>query len=82
MRRTGQQQAAARLSVALKQSEQAQRNLRTVELWATKRNDRHLAAGTLYLADRMAQLTGDLRSLITIVRARTESTTPHFMGER
>jgi hypothetical protein len=50
-------QPLKQLSVALRQSERAHRNLRHVHVWAGNRNHVHLEQGTLDLVHRLAQLS-------------------------
>lgn len=61
--------AAEKLSLALKQSENAQRNLQFVQVWARRNCQEYLEQGALDLVHRMAQLTNDLATLVRIVRA-------------
>lgn len=65
-------QYVEKLCVALRQSEQAHRNLRLVQGLAGKRKHLHLEQGTLDLAHRMAQLTSDLRTLIGVVHSQVQ----------
>lgn len=68
MRNTSQA-AAQRLSLALKQCENAQRNLQFVQVWAGRNGREHLEQGAVDLVHRMAQFTNDLATLIHSVRA-------------
>jgi hypothetical protein len=61
--------ASEKLSLALKHSENAQRNLQFVQLWARRNRQEYLEEGALDLVHRMAQLTNDLATLIRSVRA-------------
>ena len=61
--------AGDRLALALKQTEQAQRNLIQVQAWAERYSHQHLGQGTLDLVHRLSQLTADLRSLVAVVYA-------------
>lgn len=65
-------QPVKQLSVALRQSEHAQRNLRLIQVWAGNRNHLHLEQGTLDLVRRMARLTADLRTLINVVHTQVQ----------
>ncbi len=66
--------AADKLSLALKQSEQAHRNLRLLRLWAQRNDLLHLDQGAQDLAHRMDQLAADIRSLVVVLRAQAEIT--------
>ena len=59
--------AVEKLSLALKQSENAKRNLQFVQVWARRNNQAYLEQGALDLVHRMAQLTNDLGTLILSV---------------
>jgi hypothetical protein len=59
-----------KLSTALKQSEQAHRNLRLVQQWARKYHHPHLEQGISDLIHRMGHLKADLRTLIEVVRSQ------------
>ena len=61
---------ADKLALALKQMEQARRNLRRVQIWADKHNQIHLGQGTLDLIQGVVKLSADLQSLVCVVRAR------------
>jgi hypothetical protein len=69
-------QAAKKLSLALKQSENAQRNLQFVQVWAGRNGQEHLEQGAVDLVHRMAQLTNDLATLIGSVRAQSGAGVP------
>jgi hypothetical protein len=60
--------AVEKLSLALKQSENAKRNLQFVQVWARRNSQEYLEQGALDLVHRMAQLTNDLGTLILSVR--------------
>jgi hypothetical protein len=62
--------AADKLALAPKQVEQARRNLRQVQIWANRHDHPHLAQGTLDLVQGMAKLSGDLQTLVGVVRAQ------------
>ncbi len=62
-------EAAKKLSLALKQSENAQRNLQFVQVWAGRNGQEYLGQGAMDLVHRMAQLKNDLATLIRSVRA-------------
>jgi len=57
-------QPVKQLSVALRQAEQAHRNLRLVQVWAGNRNHLHLEQGMLDLVHRMARLSADLLRIL------------------
>lgn len=61
--------AAEKLALALRQSENAQRNLQSVQVWARRSRQEYLEQGALDLVHRMAQLTNDLATLVRSVRA-------------
>jgi hypothetical protein len=63
-----------KLSLALKHSEQTLRNLRLVQHLAQRNRGQHLELGAQDLAHRLALLTADIRSLITVVRAQMQGT--------
>lgn len=63
--------AVKKLSLAMKQSESAQRNLQFVQVWAGRNGQEHLEQGAVDLAHRMAQLINDLATLIHSVRAHS-----------
>lgn len=66
-------EAAKKLSLALTQSENAQRNLQFVQVWAGRNGQEHLEQGAVDLVHRMAQLTNDLATLIRSVRAHARA---------
>jgi hypothetical protein len=59
--------AVEKLSLALKQSENAKRNLQFVQVWARRNCQEYLEQGAMDLVHRMAQLTNDLGTLILSV---------------
>lgn len=61
----------AALTLALKHAEQAHRNLSLVQVWASRKNQRHLEQGMQDLIGRMARLAADVRTLIAVLRAQT-----------
>ena len=76
------QPAVKRLSLALKQSERALRNLQFVQVWAGRSGQEHLEQGAVDLVHRMAQFTTDLATLIHSVRAHSRGGIPPKENER
>ena len=65
--------AADKLALALKQLEQARRNLRQVQIWADRQDHSDLGRGSLDLVQRIARLRAELHTLVAVVRAQAGS---------
>lgn len=59
-----------KLGLALKQSEQALRNLRLAQFRAHRERQEHLDQGLEDLAHRLAQLVADIRTLISVMHSQ------------
>lgn len=64
---------ADKLALALKQIDQAGRNLRQVQIWADRHQHPHLALGTQDLIRGLTTLGADLQTLVRVVRAQASN---------
>ena len=63
---------ADHLALALKQSNQAQRNIRQIQIWAKQYGHSHLATGLSALLAQIEQANLELHTLISHLRTRAQ----------